>query len=274
VYSSYSNIQIYCTKKPTVVLGDTICASFIAEIKPGDLDPSNNIYSTCGIVVNSYDPNYKEVSPAYEIDSNATLDYTIHFQNTGNDTAYKVILTDTIDSNLDLSTLNIKGGSHNFSTNVYDNRLLAFTFDQILLPDSGANQLASNGFVSYSIKVKSGTPIGTHISNKAYIFFDTNQPIITNATDNVIVAITAINELTIQDEISVYPNPTNDNVTVKSNQPLNNIKVFNMMGELVYNTNGTMKTETIIPFQNFAKGVYTIIIESKNKSLAKKVIKI
>jgi hypothetical protein len=35
-----------------------------------------------------------------------------------------------------------------------------------------------------------------------------------------------------------------------------------------------MKTETIIPFQNFAKGVYTIIIENKNKKVAKKVIKI
>lgn len=273
-FSNYSIINIYTTKKSNVVHGDTICNTFIAEIKPGDLDPSNNISSTCGIVLNSYDPNYKEVSPAYEIDTNTTtLNYTIHFQNTGNDTAFKVILTDTIDSNLDLSTLNIKGGSHNFSTNVYANRLLAFTFDPILLPDSGANQLASNGFVSYSIKVKSGTPIGTHITNKAYIFFDSNQPIITNATDNVIVAPTAINELTLQDEISVYPNPAFDNVTVKTNQPITSIKVLNLMGELVYNSTGNMKMEAIIPLHNFAKGVYSIIIESKNKTVAKKVIK-
>ncbi|MEO8146264.1 MAG: T9SS type A sorting domain-containing protein [Bacteroidia bacterium] len=278
LYSSQLNYHvIYATKQPTVVLGDTICVTYIAETLPGDLNPANNITSICGIVNNSYDPNYKEVNPPSTIDTNATLDYTIHFQNTGNDTAYQVIITDTLDANLDVSSLRINGGSHNFSTNVYPNNLLVFTFNNIMLPDSGANQLASNGFVSYSIKLKPATAVGTHIYNNSMIFFDSNQPVKTNTTDNLIVIPNGINPVEIGNEISVYPNPATNSVTVKLNNSLqtpNRIQLFNMLGENVFLKNSNISNETIIQLAQLPKGVYTLAIENKNNIITKKILKL
>jgi uncharacterized repeat protein (TIGR01451 family) len=64
----------------------------------------------CRMIVGSFDPNEKEASPAgygaqHFIEENTDINYTIHFQNTGNDTAYKVVIVDTISSTLDINTL-------------------------------------------------------------------------------------------------------------------------------------------------------------------------
>lgn len=274
-YPSITKYIINTSKKPTVVLGDTITTTYIAETLPGDLNPSNNIFSISNIVNNSYDPNFKEVNPPHEIDANTTLDYTIHFQNTGNDTAYKVIITDTLDANLDLNTFTINGGSHNFSTNIYPNNLLVFTFNNIMLPDSGANQSASNGFVSYSIKPKQGTAVGTHIKNNSYIFFDSNQPVITNTTDNFIPIPNAINQLENNDEVAVFPNPITDVVTVKYNKSLavNQIGIYNTMGQMVLLQKVVGQTETTLQLKNLPAGIYMIRLACGNNSIAKKILK-
>jgi len=106
----------------------------------------------------AFDPNDKAVSPIGPCDYTLfgeTLNYTIRFQNTGNDTARNVIIRDTLDVNLDLSTFMILDNSHpstlNFNLNLADN-LLSFEFTAINLPDSIANLEGSQGYISYSIK--------------------------------------------------------------------------------------------------------------------------
>lgn len=60
----------------------------------------------CFEIGNSYDPNYVEghVNKIFDCyhksHSDQIVDYRIHFQNTGNDTAYKVIVHDTLDSEI------------------------------------------------------------------------------------------------------------------------------------------------------------------------------
>lgn len=44
----------------------------------------------------------------------------------------------------------------------------------------------SNGFVAYTIQLKSNLPAGTQITNNADIYFDFNAPIETNTTLNTI----------------------------------------------------------------------------------------
>ena len=111
----------------------------------------------------SCDPNEKAVNPSgtlfpsgsyYDqmVVQDVPLDYQIRFQNTGTDTAYAVIIRDTIDHSLDLSTLEIQGGSHPFTTQLGNDRVLTFTFDGIYLPDSNVNEPASHGFVQYRIR--------------------------------------------------------------------------------------------------------------------------
>ncbi len=188
--SNYHIISIYSPVDSSAVLGDT-AFSFV-EIFPinGDMDPTNNKDSVVKVVVASYDPNYKEVSPSgitqngYIPFNTPVLDYTVHFQNTGTWAAEYVIIKDKIDPNLDLNTLEYLGSSHYCTIAVDANDTLIITFAHINLPDSGTDMAGSQGFVSFSIKPKTGLIPETKVQNTAGIYFDFNAPVITNTINS------------------------------------------------------------------------------------------
>jgi len=157
--------------------------------------PSNNgdpfSETFCTYAVNSFDPNIKTAIPTgvgedHEIEKDWELDYTIQFQNTGNDVAYVVRINDILSNKLDISTLRVKGASHDFTWTLDPNRELIFTFDDIFLPDSTTNEPASHGFIQYSIKPMADLLPGDRIENLAAIYFDFNDPIITNTVFHTI----------------------------------------------------------------------------------------
>lgn len=100
------------------------------------------------------------------------MTFTIYYQNTGNDTAFKVVLLDSMDSNLDMNTLEILESSHLYTTQIMNSSIVMFTFENIMLPDSGINLAGSQGFIRYRIKPISGIPQNTQIYNTAYVYFD------------------------------------------------------------------------------------------------------
>ncbi|MEO8087474.1 MAG: T9SS type A sorting domain-containing protein, partial [Bacteroidota bacterium] len=148
------------------------------------------------VVTCSCDPNDKEVSP-YGVAAqhftapNTELTYTINFQNTGNDTAFNVVVTDTLDSNLDWNTFEVISSTDPVHTQMDANGVVKFTFENIYLPDSNVNEPASHGAVAYHIRTDSLLPDPTEITNTAYIFFDWNPAVITNTTLNTITTLSA-----------------------------------------------------------------------------------
>ncbi|HBS84922.1 MAG TPA: hypothetical protein DEA97_00110 [Bacteroidales bacterium] len=171
----------------------------------------NNIDSCISTIVSSFDPNMKEVFPEGEIYlSDSVLNYTIHFQNTGNDSAINIVIIDTLSSFLDVSTISFGPSSHSYTWNVLGEGIICFRFENIFLPDSTTNEPLSHGFVSYSIETKSGLTIGYDIENKADIYFDYNIPVSTNVALNTIVEDLTANDEVEVINVTVYPNPTND----------------------------------------------------------------
>ncbi|AHM60017.1 hypothetical protein D770_08780 [Flammeovirgaceae bacterium 311] len=156
-------------------------------------DEAETIELVCLPIIDSYDPNDKQVAPAgitstNNIAEDSMLEYTIRFQNTGTDTAYTVVVVDPLSEHLDISTLKVGLSSHpvkwEFSQ---DNQpSIVWRFPKINLPDSTTNERASHGFVKFKIRPKPDLPLGTVISNKAEIYFDYNSPIITNEVFNTI----------------------------------------------------------------------------------------
>ncbi|MEO8588733.1 MAG: FG-GAP-like repeat-containing protein [Flavobacteriales bacterium] len=140
------------------------------------------------------DPNDKLVTPqgygaagAVDIDT-PWLDYTVRFQNTGNDTAFTVTVLDTLDTDLDPVTMEVLAASHALTRIQVDtDRVALFRFERILLPDSGVNETASHGFVRFRIRPIAGSPDGTVITNGAGIVFDWNAPVLTNSVTNTLV---------------------------------------------------------------------------------------
>ena len=145
-------------------------------------------------VLCAYDPNDKQVFPnGYTEDhlvlNDTELEYLVRFQNTGNAPAIDVLLRDTLDANLDLSTFQLMGNSHSVITTLdAETREVTFLFENIMLPDSTCCEEESHGLVSFLIRPYPDLEVGTIIENTAYIYFDNNEPIITNTTWNTIHA--------------------------------------------------------------------------------------
>lgn len=111
----------------------------------------------------------------------------INFQNTGNTTAYQVLVFDSIDSSLNLNSLRVIGSSHHLISEVLPGNILIFRFDSIMLPDSSANEPASYGYIIFEIAADSGLSDGTLIKNSAFILFDYNDAYFTNSVYNTLV---------------------------------------------------------------------------------------
>lgn len=146
------------------------------------------------MVACAYDPNDKQASPEGVLLQNYTpinseLTYLIRFQNTGNDYAYDVYIYDTLDSDLDLSTFEVIGSSHELNTQMTATGAIRFNFFNIMLPDSGLDEPGSHGWVLYKISPNASLPDPTEITNTSYIVFDFNAPIITNTTLNTLTAL-------------------------------------------------------------------------------------
>lgn len=198
-----------------------------------------------GTISCSFDPNDKSVIPA-GIDSlhytlmSETLNYTIRFQNTGNDTAFVVVVRDTLDEDLDLNTFETIASSHLVKTELsLLTRVAKFTFKNINLPDSNINEAKSHGFINYRIKPKSGLPTNTLVTNKADIYFDFNPPVITNETYNTLVYIipTEVAQCKLASiNIKVVPNPFSNNAQIKYDNKLHQLHTLNIYsidGQLV-----------------------------------------
>jgi uncharacterized repeat protein (TIGR01451 family) len=176
-------------------------------------------------LVGSYDPNDKMNFPqGYGanrlIEPNETIEYMIRFQNTGTDTAFTVVLKDTLSEWLDVSTIRVLGSSHRYDWNVLKNNFLQFSFFDIRLVDSFRNEPLSHGFVKFQIRQKQNVALGTKIYNRAGIYFDYNDAVLTNRTmltvgkNFIISGLSDVGSRTMM-RLSTYPNPTADHATLE-----------------------------------------------------------
>jgi len=242
-----------------------------------DYSPWNNVNNYQATVVGSFDPNFKEVIPkgtdtlGYIKTSDSVLTYIIHFENTGTYYAQNIVITDTLDNNLNWNTLRPGYSDYNYKAELSENGVLKFTFANINLPQS--NSANNTGLVTYSIKLKDNLNDGTHIRNKAAIYFDYNAPVITNTTLNTISKYVGINEINHSSDLKIYPNPTKDNITIETN--LNNeqrLEIINLIGQTVYTTNINNK-KTLINTSAFANGVYILKLSSDKETVVRKFVK-
>lgn len=228
--------------------------------------------------IGSYDPNEKTAAPEgidnqHFIQKNQDIEYTIHFQNTGTDTAFTVVVTDTIDQKLRPETLKLGGASHPFSWEIYGPGILKMSFEKINLPDSTTNLAGSQGWFSYRISQKPDLVDGSQIRNRAAIFFDFNPPILTNRTLHTIGS----NFLTVKTwspaqpntQLSVFPNPTSDEATflIKGDKIGDGdalvLQLFDVNGRLVLAKNFTKNSATISR-DGLVSGLYFFKIKSGN----------
>ena len=245
-----------------------------------DANPFVDIF--CGVVRGSYDPNDKRgfplgVGSSHDILPNQNLEYIIRFQNTGTDTAFTVVIRDTLATALDILSVQAGVSSHNYEFRMYGPRVLEWTFNNIMLPDSNVNEPASNGFVTFTVDQAPNLPNGTLIENSAGIYFDFNAPIITNTSTHTIndgMVILDITEPISQAmQLKVYPNPTDNVVTVElgSSQEFS-ITVLNQLGQVLHIQKANHNSSQV-QLGHLPAGIYYLHIHDGQQTAVQKVIK-
>jgi uncharacterized repeat protein (TIGR01451 family) len=181
-----------------------------------EAESSNNTASVAGVFQGAYDPNDKTAFTSsgwsgslFYLGVDEWVDYRIRFQNTGTDTAFTVVVTDTIPAALDLTTFHQGVASHPFSVSMKPGRVLEWRFADILLPDSGTNEAASHGLVTFRIRPTLPLAPGTEWVNRADILFDFNPPIRTNDAVLLAESSTAVGDAG-GEVLHAFPNPTDE----------------------------------------------------------------
>jgi len=239
-----------------------------------DADPVVDIY--CGVVTGSYDPNDKMGLPTgltnqHYIQPNQQLQYMIRFQNTGNDTAFTVVIRDTLDPNLNIFTVTAGVASHPYQFRMYGPRVLEWRFENIMLPDSNVNEPASNGFVTFHVEQNPNLPQGTIIRNDADIYFDFNAPVITNETEHQIyygspLGIEPEPQSIPNNWFEIYPNPASGTINIRTKLRTNeSYQITDLQGRVLL-TGKLRDTETTVAVDKLSRGVYILKLSESQHS--------
>lgn len=295
---NYSNLNIFSTiykqitfYVPTsVAIGDPYTYQTTAGNLSIDTFPADNTYIFTNVIGGPFDPNDKQVNPkgigsdGFITTQDSLLKYTVRFQNTGTDTAINIRIEDIIDTDLDLSTIQFDFYTHNFTPIIYG-RKLVLKFDNIMLPDSGADYNNSMGMIQYSIKQNPSLSAGTRIENYAAIYFDFNAPIFTNTTVNTITY--PVNVIDSDPEkasqIMVYPNPIEESVWLKwdfaHEDNFQSAEICSLTGQSLVNLNDlfTGNSSGISDITNrctvLGSGIYLLQIKFENRTKTIKIVK-
>ncbi len=190
---------------------------YVNQFSLGDNNPSTDI--DCRTASNAYQPNASEGYPSgygeeNYIGQNIDIEYLLRFQNTTDDTAFTVVLLDTIASELDITQMRVGPASHDFEWSIVDERVLRIEFSSLELPSSTTDFDASTGFIEFQIAQQPNLALGTQIKNDAGIYFDFNEVILTNETFHTVgenfIEVSTQNPFVAAAKIEVSPNPFAD----------------------------------------------------------------
>lgn len=236
----------------------------------------------CRPLVNSYDPNEKRVYPTgvgseHFVRPGQNLLYEIHFQNTGTAPAINVVLQDSLLEYLDLSSLQLVASSHPVSDfQVLPGRILQWRFLGINLPDSTNNEPESHGWVSFRMDHVAGIPLETRVDNRAAIFFDFNEPVITDWSF-VTVHDTTIGTFSDPESpgqkltLLAYPNPGSGqfNFKMDSEAPHGayHLRILDLQGRVLSEQDWNGLGEKSFDLSGQANGIYLFELSQKGQRL-------
>ena len=236
----------------------------------------------CQANIGSFDPNDKQVfptgiGPQHFVEANTDLDYLIRFQNTGTDTAFNIRIVDTLSNLHDPATFRPGASSHPYTVELNDANVITFSFNNIQLPDSNVNLEGSNGFVRFKIAQKKDLADGNRIENSAAIYFDFNDPIITNTTfltigreifDDTPVSLSPVLS---NRELQIFPNPFDSHTTFRINgDPLKagTLECYDLSGRLMHRQN-FIGHQCELRKENLQGGCYIYQVRENNRLISR-----
>ncbi|HEY0978624.1 MAG TPA: T9SS type A sorting domain-containing protein [Flavobacteriales bacterium] len=252
------------------LIGTTATATVSVTHNGAESQLQNNTHTFVRTISGAFDPNNKLVNTSsgqqdgvYHPALDEWVDYTINFQNTGTDTAFTVVITDTLAAHLSTAAFQPIGATHPYTWSIGGNGVVRFVFDNILLPDSNVNEPLSHGAVSFRTKPLADVPLGTVIANNADILFDFNPPIRTDDAVFTIAISTSVAEQS-RGRASVHPVPAGDRLvlTLPPGAKAQRILITAMDGRTLLSTRPVIGVAGIdVALEGLPAGAYLLTAE-------------
>lgn len=212
------------------------------------------------------------------VSAGTQLQYHLRFANTTAETINRLVIRDTLDTEVfDLATLAAGAGSHDFTTEIYEGGIVKFVFTEMNLAGG------AEGFVQFKINHLPGLPTGTRFANNAEIFLGYEAP---TRTEEVVLYIGGeeVRDFVTIDlidgttevllpgaKISAFPNPFTESVTIEiKNAKLNGVSQLN-----IYDASGRLQlfrdfrgNQVQITSENLPFGTLFFSIENGGRTAA------
>jgi uncharacterized repeat protein (TIGR01451 family) len=235
-------------------------------------------YESCTRATGSYDPNDKTGYPQgidneHYIAEGSSISYVIRFQNTGTDFARDVVIRDTLSPYMNPNSIRPGASGHKYTWKIESGNVLVFTFKDIMLPDSNVNEPASHGAIEFTIDQFHTNPLYIELKNSAAIYFDFNDPIITNTTlhtNGIPPPVVRTNEPLLETLLYCHPNPTNGALLVRGEKFAEgetiNYLIINHLGQVV--KSGSNQTWPLqLQVEQLTQGMYQIKVTNQKGDL-------
>lgn len=272
-----SNIFVFFTVNIPQITPPGQLLVFTATINPitGDANPADNVHVTEQIIVNAMDPNDITVHEGEFITPQETdkyLHYTIRFQNEGSANAVNIRVEATTDEKLDWSTFEPVASSHNYST-VLGEDGVEFLFNNINLTWSDNDEPASHGYITYRVKPVTTVQLGDFMQGSAGIFFDFNDPVMTNTATTTIQNAMGTRSFA-KNGFVMYPNPASDNVTLHmaNTSGKASVVITDVLGKIVLSANQSAESVIQINTSALNSGMYFVTVTSGEATSTQKLV--
>ena len=148
----------------------------------------------------------------------------------------------------------------------------------------GVNVIVGNNFKPWFINLLVDWSINDPVSQKEIdrnnaIYYNTLQhnrnPFIDHPewVDSILFPVGISNALKIQDNISVYPNPTRNNILIFNNNPMTDIVLYDALGKEITATHNMAVNHIKLDLSAYESGYYLLQIQSEKSVYSRKIIK-
>lgn len=150
--------------------------------------------------------------------------------------------------------------------------------------DGSVNKVFSDNFILLLIKWHKDDPVSSKEiaqNNAIYTFQGNRNPFIDNpnyvcqiwTTFCNTVDTLSENDFTLENTVSIYPNPAiNNEVTISSEKELKSIVLFNINGQIIQEIKNPTRVDNTYKVTNLPSGFYLVQMASENAVATKKVI--
>ena len=184
------------------------------------------------------------------------------------------MIRDTLPEELDIASVVVEGRSHAYDFEIYENRILRFTFDKLSLPSINEDAAASKGFIKYRVRQMPNLPAGTVIEHNALVSLNFSKPFLTNPVKHTIggelfdfveLGIVSTNDPQVEGvNVTVGPNPFAETslFTIEGwNGAIPRIHLFDATGKLLQQQQ-FQGSKLLFNKAQLSRGVYFYQIEA------------